>query len=313
MAAAVAHLRKSTGGLLDSEVAAVSVDDDLDSLYGTRPEEFTARRKELADAARKRGDAEAAKVIAAARRPTMAAWVVNRLALIDATVRPRLAELHDALHAAHAAMDGQRIRELSAVQRRLVRELTRAAFAAAGLDPTAAVRDDVTGTLQAAIADPDVAARLGRLSRAEEWSGFGDFGASSAIVTQTRPETRSTSRKSPPPSTKKPPDRDAALDEARRDRENAESAVNAARAAHDDAVALVTEHRASVTTARRRYEKLLEAVAAAEHDIEAATTELDAAERSARGLQQRLHAAEAALTQADSRLDRVTHSTDDPD
>lgn len=283
----------------------MSVDDDLDSLYGTRPEEFTARRKEFAEAARKRGDAEAAKVIAAARRPTMAAWVVNRLVLTDATVRPRLADLHDALRAAHATMDGQRIRELSSVQRRLVQELTRAAFTAAGLDPTAAVRDDVTSTLQAAIADPDVSARLGRLSRAEEWSGFGDFGASSAVVAQTRSEATGVSSSSTP--SKKQPDRNvAAIDEARRDRDTAASEVNAARSAHDGAIASVTERRASVKTARRRYEKLLEAVAAAEHDIEAATTQLDAAERSARLLQRRLHAAEAALLQADSRLDRLT-------
>lgn len=288
----------------------MTVDDDLDSLYGTRPEEFTARRKELAAAARQGGDAEAAKAIAAARRPTMAAWVVNRLALTDATVRPKLADLHGTLRAAHAAMDGQRIRELSSVQRRLVQELTRAAFASAELDPTPAVRDDVTATLQAAIADPDVAARLGRLSRAEEWSGFGDFGVSSAVVTQPRPDTRSESRTSSPPATKqtkKKSDRDtAAIDEARRNRDNAASELNAARTAHDDAVASVAEHRASVKTARRRYEKLLEAVAAAEHDIETATTQLNAAERSEQGLQRGVHAAEAALRQADSRLDRLT-------
>lgn len=284
----------------------MTADDDLDSLYGTRPEEFTARRKEFAAAARKRGDAEAAKAIAAARRPTMAAWVVNRLALTDATVRRRVADLHEALRAAHAAMDGQRIRELSTVQRRLVQELTRAAFASAGLDPAAGVRDDVTATLQAAIADREVAARLGRLSRAEEWSGFGDFGASSAVVTQTRPETGSVSRATPPPSTKKQSDSDvAALDEARRNRDTAASEVNAARTAHDNEAASVTEHRASVKTARRRYEKLLEAVAAAEHDIETATTQLDAAERSAQAQQRRLQAAESALAQAESRLDRL--------
>ena len=147
----------------------MSAADDLDTLYGVPPEEFTALRKDLATAAKKRGDPEVAKLIAASRRPTMAAWVVNLLVRADATARPRLLELTDALRAAHATMDGSRIRELTAAQRKLVNELTRAAFKAAGIaDPSGALRDDVTGTLQAAIADPDVASRLGWLEKAEQ-------------------------------------------------------------------------------------------------------------------------------------------------
>ncbi|GAB5899059.1 hypothetical protein [Mycolicibacterium mageritense] len=286
----------------------MTVEDDLDSLYGMQPDEFTSRRNELAAAARKRGDTEAAKVIAGARRPTTAAWVVNRLALTDSTVRPRLAELHDALSTAHATMDGQRIRELSVVQRRLVQELARAGFAAAELaDPTAAVRDDVTGTLQAAIADPEVAARLGRLSKPEEWSGFGDFGASSAVVTHSRSDTGSASRRSPSsPKGKQPPPDVAAIEEARRNRDAAASHVAAARTAHDDARATVTECRGKVTTARRRYEKLLETLAAAERDVEAAATELDAAQRSEKAAKSTLENAETTLAQADSRLEQLT-------
>ncbi|WKG00834.1 hypothetical protein [Mycolicibacterium sp. HK-90] len=285
----------------------MTVEDDLDSLYALRPEEFTARRNELAAAARKRGDADAAKEIAGARRPTVAAWVVNRLALTDQTVRPRVAELHDALRAAHQAMDGQRIRELSTVQRRLVQELARAGFAAAGVrDPAAAVRDDVTGTLQAAVADPEVAARLGRLSRPEEWSGFGDFGASSAVVTRARSDPGPATRTSPPPSKKKRTQPDTGvIEEAQHARDSAASEADAARAALDDALATVSERRATVTTARRRYEKLLETLAAAERDVDAAATQLDEAERAARARRRDMQTAEAALKQADSRLDRL--------
>ena len=53
-------------------------------------------------------------------------------------------------------------------------------------DPSAAQRDDITGTLQAAIADPDVAARIGRLTKPERWSGFAEFGDSTAVFA-TRP------------------------------------------------------------------------------------------------------------------------------
>ena len=88
-------------------------------------------------------------------------------------------------------MDGDRIRALSAEQRRLVDDVARAAFEEAELaDPTAALRDDVTGTLQAAIADPDVASRLGRLTKAEQWSGFGEFGDTAMVFTTTRKTSR---------------------------------------------------------------------------------------------------------------------------
>lgn len=286
----------------------MTVDDDLDTLYGLRPEEFTALRNELAAAAKKRGDVLAAKAIAAARRPTTAAWVVNRLALSDATVRPKLTNMHDALRAAHAAMDGQRIRELSTAQRLLVQDLTRAGFAAAELpDPTAALRDDVTGTLQAAIADPEVTERLGRLSRAEEWSGFGDFGASSTVITRARPDSGSSPSTTPKPSTNEPPPLDtAAVEEARRHRDATASDLGRVRAALDDALATLRERRHKVTTARRRYEKLLETLAAAEHDVDTADAQLDLAQQAADALQNTLRSAEAAVAQAESQLARFT-------
>jgi hypothetical protein len=150
------------------------VDDELDELYAARPEEFTTLRGRLATAAKRRGAADEAKAIAAARKPTAPAWVVNLLVHNDPGVRRRLAELGEQLRRAHAELDGARVRELSAHQRVLVKHLSADAFAAAGLNnPTATLRDDVAGTLQAAIADPEVAARLGSLTKPERWSGFG--------------------------------------------------------------------------------------------------------------------------------------------
>src|SRR6202048_3076013 len=161
--------------------------DELDELYEVRQDEFTALRTKLAAAAKQRGDSDTAKQISAARKPTTAAWVVNRLALRDRDIRTRLAGLGERLKDAHSAMDGDRIRALSAEQRRLVDDVARAAFEEAELaDPSAALRDDVTGTMQAAIADPDVAARLGRLTKAERWSGFGEFGDTAMVFTSSR-------------------------------------------------------------------------------------------------------------------------------
>src|SRR6478609_1610783 len=161
--------------------------DELDELYEVKPEEFTALRTKLTAAAKQRGDADAAKQISAARKPTTAAWVVNRIAIRDRDTRTRLAGLGERLKDAHSAMAGDRIRELSREQRRLVEDVAKAAFEEAELaDPSGALRDAVTSTMQAAIADPDVAARLGRLSKAEKWSGFGEFGDTAMVFTQTR-------------------------------------------------------------------------------------------------------------------------------
>jgi chromosome segregation ATPase len=163
-------------------------DDKLDELYFVPPDQFTARRAELAAAAKRRGDKAAAKRISSARRPTTAAWVVNQLVQRNEDARQALSDLGLRLRAAHGAMAGDQIRELSAEQRRLVDELVRAAFESAEVaSPTAALRDDVTGTLQAAVADPELAARLGQLTKAERWSGFGEF-VDVAPVSEPQPD-----------------------------------------------------------------------------------------------------------------------------
>ena len=189
------------------------VDDELDELYRSRPEQFTALRARLATTAKQRGDVATAKQISAARKPTTAAWIVNLLALINTDARQALTQLGERLRAAHAAMNGERIRELSAEQRALVDELSRAAFEAAEMaDPSGALRDDVTGTLQAAIADPDVAARLGRLAKAERWSGFGEFGDTATVLTVAR---RGKAADESPPATHKQADKDRAPKDSR--------------------------------------------------------------------------------------------------
>jgi hypothetical protein len=147
-----------------------------DELYSADPAEFTDRRKGLADAARAAGDAAAAKRIAALRKPTRAAWVVNRLARADPAAPDQLAELAAALRAAEQARDGRRLRELSASRVALVDALTARALAAAGIpDPPSGLREEVTETLTSAIADPEVAADFaaGTLTRAAQWAGFG--------------------------------------------------------------------------------------------------------------------------------------------
>ena len=280
----------------------MTADDDIDRLYGVAPQDFTALRTELVAAAKKRGDTQAAKRIAAARRPTAAAWVVNAMVHGRDDVRTRLGELAERLRSAHASMDGPRIRELTAEQRKLIDELARAGFVAAGIDePSAALRDDVVGTLQAAIADPDVAARLGRLAKAERWSGFGDFGAVSAAAAAPTPQPKAASKAEAgagPAKGEAPKPSRAEVAAASRRVAAAERAAAAADKTHAKAAAIVSDLAAELAAARRRYERLLESLAVAERELNTADAEHAEAERAAGAAAERLEAARAALAEA---------------
>jgi hypothetical protein len=145
-------------------------------LYAGSPEQFTERRKALAAAARAAGDRDAARRIAALRKPTRTAWVVNRLVQAEPGTPASLADLAAGLRAAERAKDGARLRELTAHRRALLDSLAEHALSLAGLgDPQPGLREEVRATLAAALADPEVAASLaaGTLTRAATWSGFG--------------------------------------------------------------------------------------------------------------------------------------------
>jgi hypothetical protein len=156
-------------------------DDDLlneavAELYSADPDEFTKRRAELAAQARATGAASAAKRIGILRRPTRSAWVVNQLARAEPSAAAELATLGSELQAAQQSLDGARIRELSVRRRQLIDSLARQAFAISGQQsPTAGLREEVTATLGAALADPQVAERLraGTLERAVRGNALG--------------------------------------------------------------------------------------------------------------------------------------------
>ena len=192
-------------------------------LYTADPDGFTARRTELAGRARDAGEPAVAKKITALRKPTRSAWVVNRLVRSDPEVRSRLdslaADLRD-------ASDGSRLRELTAARAKLVDELTRTALE--GLPaPPAAMREEVTATFDAAIADPEVAASLGTLVRAARYAGFGGFAAAPPA---------------PAPRKTKPPPEPAAEREARR-REKIKEAERALADADRDLESAISAER----------------------------------------------------------------------
>ncbi|MGI8627292.1 MAG: hypothetical protein ACR2J5_12090 [Geodermatophilaceae bacterium] len=151
------------------------VQEAIEELYSIDPDDFMARRTALAATARKT-DQAAAKDIAALRKPTRSAYVLNRLVRSDSEAAQRLSDLGGELLAAQDALDGPRMRELSTVRRGLVEELANQAFQLTGQpSPPPALRDEVVSTLNAAVADEGVVEQLrtGTLLRSARWDGFG--------------------------------------------------------------------------------------------------------------------------------------------
>jgi len=160
----------------------VPVSEDLiRGLYEAPPEGFVAARAAAIADARKSGDKEAAKRYAALRKPTVAAWLVNLLALRRPELIDDLVDLATALREAQRSLQGEQLRELSNQRRQVIAALVAAARKlAVEDDPTLAAGKlplgEVEATLTAALAEPEVAeqVRSGRLVRAATYAGFGE-------------------------------------------------------------------------------------------------------------------------------------------
>jgi hypothetical protein len=142
-----------TGGDLLQEAVA--------ELYSCDPGEFVERRGVLVARARAAGEAALGKRIAGLRKPTRSAWVLNQLARSAPAVTSQLDALGEELRVAQSSLDGAAIRELSLRRRQLIDALARQAFTVSGVQsPSAGLRDEVTATLGAAVADPQFAEQL---------------------------------------------------------------------------------------------------------------------------------------------------------
>lgn len=263
-----------------------------EELYARNPEDFTTRRGVLAGQARKNGDAEAARAITALRRPTKAAGILNQLARAQPDVAAGLAEIGAQLRQAQRSLDGARLRELTARRRQLIDSAARQAFAGQQVS-AAAVQQEVTSTLEAALADPAVAEQFaaGVLVRGATWSGFGDSTPTLSAVPEPEPVRHSQRKKAPPrkrsaaaaASVKTAPTKPAAaqsgrptrrIDERRQRRvkqdvEHGTEALEAAVAAEQDAAEKVDLLRQQLADARLRLDEArlqLRRVKARRHD-----------------------------------------------
>ena len=158
------------------------MDELVGRLYTVPPEEFIAARDEAVREVRGRDPAQAAK-IAKLRRPTLAAWLVNLLAIKRPDLLAELGELSDSLREAQRELKGQELRQLSGQRRAAISALVREARRLA-VETNPALRrragslplGDVEQTLEAALADAEAAelVRSGQLVKSIEYAGFGE-------------------------------------------------------------------------------------------------------------------------------------------
>lgn len=149
----------------------------IDELYAASPEAFTKRRDELAKDLRAAGDAEGARALAALRRPTKVAYLLNQVARREAEEVTALVDLgRELARVQRRAIRGQagpdELRETIARQREAIAGLVaraRAVAAELGFD-AAGTLDDVASALRTAMTDATAGAELeaGRLTRPPE-------------------------------------------------------------------------------------------------------------------------------------------------
>ena len=141
----------------------VDAEEVADQLYALPPEQFTVTRNARAQAAKAAGDKETAARIAALRKPTVLAWMVNLLVRELPDEIGGFLDLGDALREATATLSGPELRQLSGQRHRLVQALVRQArelALQAGYRTTEDVARGLEETLAAALADPAVAEQL---------------------------------------------------------------------------------------------------------------------------------------------------------
>ena len=140
-------------------------------LYILPLDQFTAARDALAERLKAEGDADEAKRVAKLRKPSVAAWALNRAARSHPELVSRLVDSHKMLRQAGSR---QAVEKASATRRQAVAALTDAAMSELD-NGSLQTRDRVNRTLLAVATDAEGEADLitGTLVRELEPSGGG--------------------------------------------------------------------------------------------------------------------------------------------
>jgi hypothetical protein len=270
-------------------------------LYGLLPEEFTAARDSEAKRIRASGDRESASAIAALRRPSLAAWLVNALVRHRDEEVEQLLALGEALRSAQQGLAGEQVRALGRQRQQVLAALGRQARALArelGHPVSEDVGLEVEQTLGAAMADPTIAeaVRSGRLTSPTSYAGLGlddDRSAPAprrlAVVKDAPAETATPGRGARTRRTATTPDADG---QARRREEEARRREAERRAAE------LEQARAEATEAEQAYEEAAAAARAAQERHDEAEQAIEEGRARVDQLQEDLRRAEHELTEA---------------
>jgi hypothetical protein len=276
-------------------------DDLVDRLYGLELDEFTPARDAAAKDLRKEKRREEAAAVAKLRKPSAAAWLVNRLAREEREGVDALLAAGDALREAQeravAGEGGADLRETADAERRAVDDLVRAAR---GLQPggrkaSEAAVEQARATLHAAAADPTVreGVRTGRLVREVAAGGAWPF-ADPADEPVPAPAA-------PPPKSGKAPARGKKADQAERKQAREDEARRR------EAEKAAAEERRQAEQARRKE------LAAARRESDARRRARERAERRAHDAETRAAEAAAAAREAAAELDEAREAEEAAD
>jgi hypothetical protein len=245
--------------------------DAAEALYAAPLSAFTEERKRLADELRQAGEADAAERLARLGKPSVSAWVVNRLYRDARKDLDQLLEAGRRMRAGDAAATGDQRAALARLNRRAADILR-----ADGHAPSRSMLRRVTTTLQALSFEPD---RPGQLVRDRDPPGF-DLLAGVPLA-PPEPEKRRPARaaRGEPEETGAAPD---PAERQRRQRAAAQrkllerSAAQASRRA-DARAGEVESLRADLERAEAAAERLRTALRAAEQQLADARAAADAA------------------------------------
>jgi hypothetical protein len=286
----------------------------VERLYAAPPDGFVAARAEAAEQARASGDDVTAREIGKLRKPTMAAWLLNLVAIRRPDLITELAELSAALRTAQRELRGAELRELSTRRRAVVSAiLAEARRLAIEAQPELAKAklplNEVETTLNAALADEEVAdiVRSGRLVRSVEYAGFGEVPRPQLRLVTGGGDARD--RPAREPGGAGEAHLDAAqraaikreLTAARTAQKKAETALERAAAAEADGARALADVEAELAAVERRR-------AAAEQELSRRKLAHKSAQRDAVAARRRAGEAEAALEALTAREGRKAQS-----
>ncbi|HEY9313733.1 hypothetical protein [Williamsia sp.] len=242
----------------------MDINEVTDELYGLEPADFVEIRTARAKEARSDGDRALANKIAALRRPTTVAWMVNILARERAEDVTNLLELGEAMRDAQRHLAGDDLRTLTTQRQHVVRAMAKQAGALAadhGYQASETALREVGQSLHAALADPEIGelVRAGRLLSAVSYSGMGPAGLTLVGGSeQKRARSRATREEVS----------EEALNEARSQLVDAEEAQreaeSTARTAQDDA----DRAASTLSDAAARVDDLREQLTQAEQELQ---------------------------------------------